>query len=260
MRVGAQNVELRGRQQGDRLARGRGRESRWSGRNELFADLSRSVGPSSAGVVVARDQLRLRWTRDITPRLSLLAGLRGTHDEDLEDTDLALFSRAFLRHRRRRSAVALAGGVLAARRPTTTPGRNSTTRWMMPPRAAPWFPFSINPCNVDAKGTIDNGLQASPEFSDYVHAIARRKALLIGIAIPIAVLAILLSLTLARHLHLVGAGGNRRAVERAVGWRTTSGGDSYADQYVQNLKGIVLTDSQPAQAQQGARPVPGPRG
>ena len=38
--------------------------------------------------------------------------------------------------------------------------------------------------------------QASPEFSDYVHAIARRKALLIGIAIPIAVLAVLLSLTL----------------------------------------------------------------
>ena len=37
---------------------------------------------------------------------------------------------------------------------------------------------------------------ASPEFSDYVHAIARRKALLFGIAIPIAVLAILLSLTL----------------------------------------------------------------
>jgi uncharacterized protein involved in exopolysaccharide biosynthesis len=38
--------------------------------------------------------------------------------------------------------------------------------------------------------------QASPEFSDYVHAIARRKALLIGIAIPIAILAVLLSLTL----------------------------------------------------------------
>ncbi len=38
--------------------------------------------------------------------------------------------------------------------------------------------------------------QASPEFSDYIHAIARRKALLFGIAIPIAVLAILLSLTL----------------------------------------------------------------
>ena len=38
--------------------------------------------------------------------------------------------------------------------------------------------------------------QSSPEFSDYLHAIARRKGLLIGIAIPIAVLSILLSLTL----------------------------------------------------------------
>jgi uncharacterized protein involved in exopolysaccharide biosynthesis len=37
---------------------------------------------------------------------------------------------------------------------------------------------------------------SSPEFSDYIHAIGRRKALLIGIAIPIAILAILLSLTL----------------------------------------------------------------
>jgi hypothetical protein len=54
------------------------------GRNELFADLSRNVGPSSAGVVVTRDLLRMRWTRAMTPRLSLLAGLRGTHDEDID--------------------------------------------------------------------------------------------------------------------------------------------------------------------------------
>ena len=38
--------------------------------------------------------------------------------------------------------------------------------------------------------------QASPEFSDYVHAIGRRKALMLGVAIPIAILALLLSLTL----------------------------------------------------------------
>jgi hypothetical protein len=50
----------------------------------LFADLARNVGPSSAGVVVTRDQLRLRWTRAMTPRLSLLAGLRGTHDQDVD--------------------------------------------------------------------------------------------------------------------------------------------------------------------------------
>lgn len=52
------------------------------GRNQLFADLMRSVGPSSAGIVITRDQLRLRWTRDLTPRLAFLTGLRGTHDED----------------------------------------------------------------------------------------------------------------------------------------------------------------------------------
>ncbi len=55
------------------------------GRNTLFADLTRSVGPSSAGVVVARDQLRLSWSRDFTPRLALLVGVRGTHDEDLSE-------------------------------------------------------------------------------------------------------------------------------------------------------------------------------
>ncbi len=55
------------------------------GRNELFLDAARNVGPSSSGFIVTRDQLRLRWTRAITPRLSLLAGLRGTHDEDFEN-------------------------------------------------------------------------------------------------------------------------------------------------------------------------------
>lgn len=55
------------------------------GRNTLFADLTRSVGPSSAGVVIARGQLRLSWTRDFTPRLALVVGARGTHDEDLSE-------------------------------------------------------------------------------------------------------------------------------------------------------------------------------
>ncbi len=35
----------------------------------------------------------------------------------------------------------------------------------------------------------------TPEFSGYMHAIARRKALLFGVAIPIAILAILLAVT-----------------------------------------------------------------
>ena len=87
LRLGAQNVEL---------VDG-GSETAWLagagvsfilGRNELFADVARSVGPSAAGVVVARDQLRLRWTRAMTPRLSVLAGLRGTHDDDVNrDSD-----------------------------------------------------------------------------------------------------------------------------------------------------------------------------
>jgi uncharacterized protein involved in exopolysaccharide biosynthesis len=84
--------------------------------------------------------------------------------------------------------------------------------------------------------------QSSPEFSDYVHAIGRRKALLFGIAIPIAVLAILLSLTLPdiyTSSALVEIDEPSSAQTLASG---TSDG-SYADQYVQNLKGIVLTDS-----------------
>jgi len=83
LRVGAQNVEVSGGDSELAWLAGAG-ISKAIGRNELFADLSRNVGPSSAGVVVTRDQLRVRWTRAMTPRLSLLAGLRGTHDEDVD--------------------------------------------------------------------------------------------------------------------------------------------------------------------------------
>jgi hypothetical protein len=62
------------------------------GRDEMLLDLTHNVGPSSAGTVVARDQLRFRWTRALTPRLSLLAGLRGTHDEDLDDSPSSTFA------------------------------------------------------------------------------------------------------------------------------------------------------------------------
>ena len=84
LRAGAQNVKFEGGT----------KETAWLfaagvnmpiGRNQLFADLVRSIGPSSAGIVVARDQLRLRWTRDITPRLAFLLGLRGSHDEDVRE-------------------------------------------------------------------------------------------------------------------------------------------------------------------------------
>lgn len=84
-RLGAQNVELPTGENSVAWVAGAG-VSLVLGRNELFTDLSRSVGPSSAGVVVARDQLRLRLVRAMTPRLNLLVGVRGTHDDDIDDT------------------------------------------------------------------------------------------------------------------------------------------------------------------------------
>ena len=90
-RIGAQNVELNDGDSETAWLAGAG-VNFLIGRNELFVDASRNVGPSSAGVIVARDQLRLRWTRAMTPRLSLVAGLRGTHDEDLDDSGLSTFT------------------------------------------------------------------------------------------------------------------------------------------------------------------------
>src|SRR6187455_103136 len=84
--------------------------------------------------------------------------------------------------------------------------------------------------------------QANPEFSGYLHAIARRKVLLLGIAIPIAVLAILLSVALP-DMYTSSALVEIDEPSSAQSMAETSGGESYADQYVQNLKGIVLTDS-----------------
>jgi uncharacterized protein involved in exopolysaccharide biosynthesis len=87
--------------------------------------------------------------------------------------------------------------------------------------------------------------QASPEFSDYVHAIARRKALLFGVAIPIAVLAILLSLTLPDIYTSSGFVeiDDRSGAQSLSGQPLNNGESDYADQYVQNLKGMVLTDN-----------------
>ncbi len=83
LRAGAQNVELQSGDSEIAWIAGAG-ISLLVGRNELFADLARNVGPSSAGAVVSRNQLRLRWTRAMTPRLSFLAGLRGTQDDDVD--------------------------------------------------------------------------------------------------------------------------------------------------------------------------------
>jgi uncharacterized protein involved in exopolysaccharide biosynthesis len=83
--------------------------------------------------------------------------------------------------------------------------------------------------------------QSSPEFSDYIHAIARRKALLFGIAVPIALLAILLSVTLP-DVYTSSALVEIDEPSTSQALAGTSEESSYADQYVQNLKGIVLTD------------------
>jgi polysaccharide biosynthesis transport protein len=84
--------------------------------------------------------------------------------------------------------------------------------------------------------------QSSPEFSDYIHAIGRRKALLFGVAIPIAVLAVLLAITLP-DVYTSSALVEIDDPSTAQSLAGASGDSSYADQYVQNLKGIVLTDA-----------------
>src|SRR4051812_22475445 len=91
--------------------------------------------------------------------------------------------------------------------------------------------------------------QASPEFSDYLHAIGRRKALLFGVAIPIAILAILLSVTLpdiyssSGLVEIDDPSGPPNQNQPLSSLSVDNGQSDYADQYVQNLKGIVLTDS-----------------
>ena len=84
--------------------------------------------------------------------------------------------------------------------------------------------------------------ESNPEFTGYLHAIARRKSLLFAVAIPIAVLAILLSIALP-DMYTSSALVEIDEPSSAQSLAETSGGESYADQYVQNLKGIVLTDS-----------------
>jgi uncharacterized protein involved in exopolysaccharide biosynthesis len=86
--------------------------------------------------------------------------------------------------------------------------------------------------------------QASPEFSDYVHAIARRKALLLGVAIPVAVLTLLLTVALPDIYTSSGLVEiDEPSSAQPLSLTANSGESDYADQYVQNLKGIVLTDS-----------------
>jgi polysaccharide biosynthesis transport protein len=84
---------------------------------------------------------------------------------------------------------------------------------------------------------------SSPEFTDYLHAIARRKGLLFGIAIPVAVLAVLLAVALpdVYTSSAIIEIDEPQATGQPLN-QSSSVEASYADQYVQNLKAIVLTD------------------
>lgn len=84
MSLGAQETEPENGEKHSSVIGGIG--GRWTTpRNALFLDLTRTVGPVSAGTVVERHQLRLRIDHDISPRLSLAFGLRASLDEDIDD-------------------------------------------------------------------------------------------------------------------------------------------------------------------------------
>ena len=58
---------------------------RWqSQRNTLFVDLTRTVGPVSAGTIVERHQLRFRLNHDISERVSSVLGARFSRDESID--------------------------------------------------------------------------------------------------------------------------------------------------------------------------------
>ena len=86
--------------------------------------------------------------------------------------------------------------------------------------------------------------QPAPGFSDYLAAIGRRRALLLGVALPIAALALLLAAGLPdiyRSEALVEI--DEPKAEGRIIQGPQQGEPSYADQYVQSLKGVVLSDA-----------------
>lgn len=88
LRVGAQRTDLT-------LASGveseetswlAGAGLRWNaGLSEVFLDATRSVSPTSAGLVVERDQVRVRIDRAVSPRFGVFFGARGIRDEALDE-------------------------------------------------------------------------------------------------------------------------------------------------------------------------------
>lgn len=61
----------------------------WSSpRNQLFLDLTRTVGPVSAGTIVERYQFRLRLNHDISERVKTVLGARLSRDEPIDDASI----------------------------------------------------------------------------------------------------------------------------------------------------------------------------
>lgn len=84
VRAGAQQTSPERRESHINLIAGVG--GRWaSPRNSLFLDLTRTVGPVSAGTVVERNQLRVRLEHGISPRLVLQLGARASRDEEIRE-------------------------------------------------------------------------------------------------------------------------------------------------------------------------------
>ncbi|MBM0107991.1 hypothetical protein JM946_24945 [Steroidobacter sp. S1-65] len=84
VRVGAQQTKPERGSSDTNITAGAG--GQWSSaRNTLFIDLTRSVGPVSAGTVVERHQLRVRIDHDVSQRFALRAGARLSRDEQVED-------------------------------------------------------------------------------------------------------------------------------------------------------------------------------
>jgi hypothetical protein len=80
--LGAQETKPEGRSSDTNIIAGIG--GRWvSQRNALFLDFTRSVGPIAAGTIVERHQLRLRIDHDVSPRVALQLGARGSRDEEI---------------------------------------------------------------------------------------------------------------------------------------------------------------------------------
>ena len=84
VRAGAQQTKAESGESDTNVIGGVG--GRWNNqRNTLFLDLTRTVEPVSAGTLVERYQLRMQIHHDVSPRVSLMLGARGSHDDAIAE-------------------------------------------------------------------------------------------------------------------------------------------------------------------------------